>query len=91
MQFDLQYHSAIDGQGAVVQLADAVAYLDADTLFAPLDSGQGVTPHLTVENGISTQRFNMVRMDITIYYGRLWRGTQTCSSKNLLTQIHEMQ
>lgn len=65
------YHSAIDGEGAVVQLADAVADGDVDALLAPLDSGQWITPHLAVQDGVSTQRLDAIGVDVAVYDGRL--------------------
>lgn len=56
----LSYHCAIDGQRAIIQLTDAVADLDVYSTFAPLDGGQRVSPNLTIQDGIATQRFNTV-------------------------------
>lgn len=70
------YHCAVDGQRAVVQLADAVVNLDVYATFAPLYGGQGVSTNLTVQNCITTQRFNAVGVQVPIYDGRLWRQTE---------------
>lgn len=57
---ELQYHSAIDCQRAVVELPDTVADADINALLAPLDGGQRVSAYLTVQDGVPTQRFDMV-------------------------------
>lgn len=71
------YHCAVDGQRAVVQLADAVADLDVDSTFAPLDFWQRVSPYLTVQDGVTTQRFNAFGVQVSINDRRLcghrWR------------------
>ncbi len=67
------YHCAIDGQRAVVQLTDAVVNLDVYSIFAPSDGGQRVSPNLTVQDGITTQRLNTIGVKIPINDGRLWR------------------
>lgn len=66
------YHCAVDGQRAVVQLADAVADPNVDPTFAPLDCGQRVSPYLTVQDGVATQRFNTVGVLVSINDWRLW-------------------
>lgn len=65
------YHCAIDGQRAVVQLTDSVADPDVYSIFAPLDGGQGVSPNLTVQDGIAPQRFNPVGVKISVNDWRL--------------------
>lgn len=70
------YHCAIDGQGAVVQLTDAVADVDVYPVFAPPDGGQRVSPNLTVQDGITTQRFNTLGVRVPINDRRLWRQTK---------------
>ena len=67
----ISYHCAIDGQRAIVQLTDAVADLDVYSTFTPLDGGQGVSPNLTIQDGIATQRFNTVRVEVPINDRRL--------------------
>lgn len=66
------YHCAVDGQRAVVQLPDAVADRDVDSTFAPLDCGQRVPPYLTVKDGVTTQRFNAIGVQVSINDRRLW-------------------
>lgn len=73
------YHCAIDRQRAIVQLTDAVADLDVYSIFAPPDGGQGVSPNLTVQDGITTQRFNTVGVKVSINDRRLWRQTEQCA------------
>lgn len=70
------YHCAIDCQRAIVQLTDAVVDLDVYSIFAPLDGGQGVSPNLTVQDGITTQRFHTVGVRVPINDRRLWRQTE---------------
>lgn len=65
------YHCAINGQRAVVQLTYSVADLDVYSIFAPLDGGQRVTADLTVQDGITTERFNPIGMKIPINNRRL--------------------
>lgn len=65
------YHCAINGQRAVVQLTYSVADLDVYSIFAPLDGGQRVTADLTVQDGITTERFNPIGMEIPINNRRL--------------------
>lgn len=54
------YHRAVDRQRAIVQLTDTVADVDAYSIFAPADGGQGVSPHLTIQDGIAAHRFDTV-------------------------------
>lgn len=70
------YHCAIDGQRAVVQLTDAVVDLDVDSIFAPPDGGQWVSPNLTVQDGITTQRLNTIRVKVPVNDRRLWRQAE---------------
>lgn len=72
------YHCAVDGQRAVVQLADAVADLDVDSAFAPLDCGQRVSAYLTVQDGVTAQRFNTIGVQVSINDRRLWGHTWRC-------------
>lgn len=69
----VSYHCAIDCQRAVVQLTDAVADLDVDSTFAPLDRGQRVSPYLTVQDGITAQRFDPIGVMVPVDDWRLWR------------------
>lgn len=68
----LSYHCAINSQRAIVQLTDAVADVDVYSTFDPLDGGQGVSPNLTIQDGIATQRFNTVGVEVPINDRRLW-------------------
>lgn len=67
------YHRAVDRQGAVVQLPDAVADGDVYSVFAPADGGRGVSPHLTVQDGVAAQRFDTVRAEVPVNDGGLCR------------------
>ena len=70
------YHGAVDGKRAVVQLADAVANGDVNSLLAPLDGGQGVAPHFTVQDGVPAQGLDAVGVTVSIYDWRLYRKGQ---------------
>lgn len=70
------YHRAVDGQRAIVQLTDAVADVDVYSIFAPADGGQGVSPHLTIQDGIATQRFDTARAEAPVNDGGFCRQTE---------------
>lgn len=43
-----------------MQLTDAVAGIDVDSISVPADGGRGDSPHLTIQDGIATQRSDPV-------------------------------
>ncbi|TNN56512.1 hypothetical protein EYF80_033238 [Liparis tanakae] len=67
------YRRAVDGQRAVVQLADAVAGRDVDSALAPADGGGGVSPDLAAQGGVAPQRLNAVGVTVPVDDRRLWR------------------
>lgn len=48
-----------------------MAALDVYSIFAPLDGWQGVSPNLTVEDSVATQRLNMFGVKVPIDDRRL--------------------
>ena len=70
------YHCAIDGQRAIIQLADSVADLDVYSVFAPLNGWRWVSSYLTVQDGIATQRLNTVGVKVPINDRGLWRTSR---------------
>lgn len=54
---------------------DAVADVDVYSIFAPADGGQGVSPHLTIQDSIATQRFDTVWVEVPVNDGGFCRNT----------------
>lgn len=72
-----------DGQGAVLQLAQAPAGYHRHPVLAPADEGHGVAPGVTVKEGITAGVLHLVGAGVPLDDGCLWEREKNSTGGGL--------